>query len=163
MFGGSVSLPPPVHPLFPPPGWLPLCTCGCGMHQLRLHNLPLLGGQAGRWKLGIGEFVIMPHHYLPLWQGTNSQQPQFAFALVILCCIPVDASWTFLCFIGKAVLKSWFSLITGEGSRWTINELFLGPSGPLPDFSGLLKLLGVWGLAPVDFWCCVGLASVVLI
>ena len=75
----------------------------------------------------------------------------------------MDASWTFRCCIGKTVLKSCFSFLTGEGSRWTINELFLGPSGPLPDFSGLLKLLGVWGLASVDFWSRLGLASVVLI
>ena len=45
----------------------------------------------------------------------------------------------------KTCIEKMFFFHTGEGSRWTINELFLGPSGPLPDFSGLLKLLGVWG------------------
>ena len=55
----------------------------------------------------------------------------------------------------KTCIEKMFFFHTGEGSRWTINELFLGPSGPLPDFSGLLKLLGVWGR--------LGLATVVLI
>ena len=130
-------MPPPDHPLFPPPGWLPLCTCGCGMHQLRLHNLPLLGGQAGRWKLGIGEFVIMPHHSLSLWQGTNSLQPKFP--CVHIC----DASQWML--VGLSMLY-WkicierFLCLTGDGSRWTINELLLGPSGLC--------------LISVDFWNC---------
>ena len=51
-------------------------SCGCTTSHCMAGKLV-----GGNW--GYVEFVIMPHHYLPLWQGTNSQLPQFAFSLFI--------------------------------------------------------------------------------